>query len=349
MRVLVIAAFASALVGCARTPPTGQALEAAPPDVRTIVLGGSPTEVAVAGDAVWVADARRGRLVAVDPATARPTGRPVRIDAPLDLAAGEGALWVTSGTGAVRRIDPSTRRAALVARVRDPGGVAAGLGSIWVTSRRDGTVTALDPRTGAIRGRPVRTGTVPGDVVVGFGAVWVADTQEGTVSKVDPRSRRPVGEPIQVAEAQILALAAGQGGVWVAATDSAQNASVELRRIEPGNGAVDEGRLACPPVCRWTWPPASGPCGPPTSAICCPEHRIAILPSSASPPTRARPPAAPSQSATSQLASPLVPARSGSRARATGRCGESSREQSTPVLATPGETAASGGDNKADH
>lgn len=246
MRVLVIAAFASALVGCARTPPTGQALEAAPPDVRTIVLGGSPTEVAVAGDAVWVADARRGRLVAVDPATARPTGRPVRIDAPLDLAAGEGALWVTSGTGAVRRIDPSTRRAALVARVRDPGGVAAGLGSIWVTSRRDGTVTALDPRTGAIRGRPVRTGTVPGDVVVGFGAVWVADTQEGTVSKVDPRSRRPVGEPIQVAEAQILALAAGQGGVWVAATDSAQNASVELRRIEPGNGAVDERAVGLP-------------------------------------------------------------------------------------------------------
>lgn len=245
MRVLVIAAFASALVGCARTSPTGP-LAAEPPDVRTIVVGGSPTEVAVAGDAVWVADARRGRLVAVDPATARPTARPVRIDAPLDLAVGEGALWVTSGTGAVRRIDPSTRRAALVARVRDPGGVAAGLGSVWVTSRRDGTVTALDPRTGAMRGRPVRTGTVPGDVVVGFGAVWVANTQDGTVSRLDPRSRQPIGGPIQVAEAQILALAAGQDGVWVAATDSAQNASVELRRIEPGNGALDERAVGLP-------------------------------------------------------------------------------------------------------
>jgi len=242
-----MAAFAAALPGCGQdAADRPRALEAAPADVRTTVLGGFPTEVAVAGDGVWVADARRGRLVTVDPASVRPTGRPVRIGAPLALAAGEGALWVTSAAGTVRRVDPSTRWAQLVARVRDPGGIAAGLGSVWVTSRRDGTLTALDPRTGAVRGRPARTGAVPGDVSVGFGAVWVANTQDGTVSKIDPRSRQPVGEPIQVAEAQILALAAGEGGVWVAATDSAQNTSVELRRIDPGNGAVDDQAVGLP-------------------------------------------------------------------------------------------------------
>lgn len=222
------------------------ALRSAPPEVRTTMLGGTPGAIAVGKRAVWIADARRGRLLTVDPASAQATGRPISVEAPLSVAAGEGTAWVTSGTGAVSRVDLESRRATQVAQVRDPGGVAAGLASVWVTSRRDGTVTALDPRTGAIRGRPVRTGEAPGDVAVGFGAVWVANTEDGTVTRLDPGTRQPVGEPIAVADAQILGLVAGEGGVWVAATDSPQNADVELRRIDPVDGTVDEDALPLP-------------------------------------------------------------------------------------------------------
>ena len=237
-----------ALGGCGGVgaEPRTTPLDAAEPTVRTTELGGTPGALAVGEDAVWVADATRGRLVAVGLRSGEVEGRPVAVPAPLGLASGEGAVWVAAGTGAISRVDPTTRRRSAVARVADPGGIAAGLGSVWVTSRRDGTVTALDPRTGRPRGAPVRTGDTPGDVRLGFGSAWVANTGDGTVTRIDARSRRPVGDPIRVSDAQVLSLAVGEGAVWAAATDSAQNARVELRRIEPDGGEVGEDAVALP-------------------------------------------------------------------------------------------------------
>ncbi len=242
---VVLALFV--LAGCGgREPREREPLDSAAPAVRTTDLGGAPGAIVVTEDAVWVADGRRGRLLEVDPASGAVRGRPVRAQAPLALAAGDGALWVASGTGAVSRLDAARRRLVDRARVADPGGIAVGAGSVWVTSRRDGTVSALDPRTGALRGRPVRTGTAPADVAVAFGSVWVANTQDGTVSRLDARTRRTTGEPIPVADAQILALAVGEGAVWVAATDSERNTDVELRRIDPQTGEVDEAAVPLP-------------------------------------------------------------------------------------------------------
>ena len=89
-------------------------------------------------------------------------------------------------------------------------------------------------------------GDGPSDVALGFGSVWVSNALDGTVSRIDPKSGRVAGDPIRVAEAQVLALAVGAGGVWVVVSDSPQNARVEVRRIDPRSGEVDDERLPIP-------------------------------------------------------------------------------------------------------
>lgn len=186
-----------------------------------------PVAVAVGAGAVWVADAGRGTLLEIDPATRKRRGAPIRVGgAPFAVAVADGVVWVADQTGEVLAIDPRTR-ARVGSPVRVPGanGLAVGLGGVWVTSRRAGTLTRVDP--GSHRAdRPIRVGEAPGDVVVADGAVWVANATGASVSRLVPGAPR-ADRPIPVG-GEVLALAAGDGGVWVGRTagEFAQQVSV---------------------------------------------------------------------------------------------------------------------------
>lgn len=107
-------------------------------------LGVIPAALAIGADSVWVAaPAPSGPPAAVwrlDPVTARVTqtttlGRVVGFPPTLDIAFGEGALWVASyDAGTVTRLDPGTGR--IVATIQiggHPSGIAVGAKRIWVT------------------------------------------------------------------------------------------------------------------------------------------------------------------------------------------------------------------------
>jgi DNA-binding SARP family transcriptional activator/streptogramin lyase len=107
-------------------------------------IGVIPTAVAIGGGSIWVAaGAPYGPHAAVwrfDPITARVTqtttlGRVVGYPPTLDIAFGEGALWVASyDAGTVTRLDPVTGN--IVATIRiggHPSGIAVGAKRIWVT------------------------------------------------------------------------------------------------------------------------------------------------------------------------------------------------------------------------
>ena len=110
----------------------------------------------------------------------------------------------------------------------NPSAIAAGAGAIWVASEEAGTITRLDPRTGAVvKAIPVGNGTSA--VAVGEGAVWAVNRPDGTVSRIDPRTNAVTwaldvgGDP--------AAIAAGDGGVWVAGGAPARSrASTRTRR-----------------------------------------------------------------------------------------------------------------------
>jgi DNA-binding beta-propeller fold protein YncE len=244
--LLLVTTLALAACGGNDDPPRAEGpartIAAPSPEVNgPRAVGSSPAGVAVAADAVWVVDRGDDSVSALDPSTAQPLGEPIEVGGgPFDVALGEGAVWVIAGDGTVWRIDPRTRRATrLEVRVREPAGIAAGGGSVWVTSRTPGSVSRIDPRTGRVVGEPVPTGRGAADVVVGAGSVWVANTAAGTVSRLDAATGRPAGDPVLVGDEQVLALAFGEGGLWVAKTDTPLADPIELLRLDPDSGEPD--------------------------------------------------------------------------------------------------------------
>lgn len=107
-------------------------------------LGVIPTGLAIGGGSVWVAaSAPSGSHAAVwrlDPVTARVTqtttlGEVVGVPPTLEIAFGEGALWVASyDAGTVTRLDPVTGNIVATIQIgRHPSGIAVGAGRVWVT------------------------------------------------------------------------------------------------------------------------------------------------------------------------------------------------------------------------
>jgi len=149
--------------------------------------------------------------------------------------------------------------------------IAAAADAIWVTSEPDGTLTRLNPESGAAVGRPIELGAGISGVAVGAGSVWVADPRRGEILQVDPTTGRVVrtiavggspgpiafgGNRVWVADeagagvtavnarsgevfkrglvphAAPLRLAVGAGGLWVTSASTGA-----VRRIDLGSGS----------------------------------------------------------------------------------------------------------------
>ena len=154
------------------------------------------------------------------------------------LAAGAGALWVTSEeSGIVTRIDPRTGTVVAPVNVGNgPTAVATGEGAVWVVNHGDGTLARLDPATNAVSWT-VRVGADPRAVAVGGGSVWVAGGEDGTVVRVDPRGPRVLGRLHTGGSPTALTVAGGS--VWTAATATASaHRGGTLRVLYSGSGPV---------------------------------------------------------------------------------------------------------------
>jgi virginiamycin B lyase len=221
----------SAAAPATTTASTPGSSTARPPAavVATIAVDAGPTQVTVAGGAVWVGGWDSGRLVRVDPATNRvvariPVGRPQQ--SPIAIAATPQAVWVVDfGDARVLRVDLASNRVVARIPVRGgAGGIAAGAGGVWVTSgeggdQQHGWVQRIDPS----RNRIVATTAVPGgglwDVVTVGSWVWVG-SEGGGLWRIDAHTtrvitiRRPGGP--EAGAGGVGHLAAGAGAVWVA-------------------------------------------------------------------------------------------------------------------------------------
>ncbi len=182
----------------------------------TVDVGGG-TNLVVAFRTVWVAthgsygpSATNGRLTRVNPATC--TLLPsVRLPGdPTAVAAGEGAIWVTTSEGLVR-VDPRTSQTQLFHLGGGKDDVAVGEGAVWVLDNLRSTVTRIDPATGEEQQQIQLSGNL-NQVVAGEGKVWVLDAGAGIVTPIDPTTDRPLS-PIRVGT-DPLDLSVGSGGAW---------------------------------------------------------------------------------------------------------------------------------------
>ena len=201
-----------------------------PPDRRSFVSAYAAFDgLAVGQRDVWVAGDAFGRTVwRIDPATRRVVAR-IRLPfVPGSIAAGEGAVWVTSLlVDTVSRIDPATNRITVTIPVgRGVAGIAAGDGAVWVANAFDESVSRIDPQTNQVSATiPLRG--VPQQIATGSGGVWVTTT------------RPPASPP---ANAIKIGLLSDCRGVYAHYNDML--AGAELPLIEHGGrraGAITDG------------------------------------------------------------------------------------------------------------
>ncbi len=215
------------------SPRRGAVLRVDPATGRVtarVDVGGRPGAIVFGGGRVWVADDAGSGVTAINAAGGRIFKRGIPPHAaPLRLAVGAGAVWVSSAsTGAVRRIDlGSATSGAPIPAGRGPAGVTVGGGLVWVANSRVDRVTRVDPATHTLFGVPIAVGERPGGIDAGTESVWVANSAEGTVSRIGIESGETEGDPISVGP-DPGAIAVGKESVWVA-----NNGNGTITRIEP--------------------------------------------------------------------------------------------------------------------
>ncbi|HEX4307031.1 MAG TPA: protein kinase [Solirubrobacterales bacterium] len=116
---------------------------------KSIPAGRHPAGITVADGLVWVADARSGSVIRVDPSVQAVSGPPTEVgDRPGGIDAGPNLLWVTlAGEDAVRRLElPSGEpEGAPIAVGPAPSALAVGETAVWVVNDGDGSVTRIEP------------------------------------------------------------------------------------------------------------------------------------------------------------------------------------------------------------
>jgi hypothetical protein len=219
--------------------------------------------------------ARRGPSGAVDPRVTAtiPVG-----PFPANVAAGEGAIWVTVNDPNppeewwVARIDPASNEVTDRIQTLEGQDVAVGAGSVWVTGweRETGPVLLrIDPQGREVAGRVDLSccGQSANQVAAVDGAVWVTMTADypksSEVVRIDPTTGEVIARiPV---EGDARDLVVDGGGVWVyALTHFSQGEGVAggtLYRIDPTTNRLVDTLLA------GEIPPASGVSSPPILAV----------------------------------------------------------------------------------
>jgi serine/threonine protein kinase len=196
-----------------------------------------------------------GRAIKIDPLTGDVSASAALAQGPLDVAVGEGSVWVTNpAAGSVSRLDSGS--GALVAQIpvsRSPTAVAVGEGAVWVTHPTEGTVSRIDPLAGAVTAEiPVGVGIGP--IAAGGGSVWVASVKEHIVSRIDPERNAVVEttpiewQPQPVGDIEISDIAVDGPDALVASFEALGLVS-EIDRVDASGTLTSIGRS------EWRVPP----------------------------------------------------------------------------------------------
>jgi streptogramin lyase/predicted Ser/Thr protein kinase len=161
---------------------------------KPIAIGSAPLRIAAGSEAIWVTSERDGTLTKLDPESGEPVGQPFQLGAGI-------------------------------------AGVTVGEGSVWVADSAAGKLLRVDPESGAVLAR-IGVGGSPGAVVYGGGRIWVADTDGAGITAVNAKGGRIVARDLAPHQAP-LRLASGGGGLWVSSASTAR-----ARRVDESTLAV---------------------------------------------------------------------------------------------------------------
>jgi DNA-binding SARP family transcriptional activator len=167
--------------------------------------------LAVTASGLWTPGSSPATLARRDPATLRVRAT-IELDAtPQAVTGGEGAVWATTASNRLVKIDPVTNDVLEeVPTAGRPLDVTVAGDAVWFVSWRDDTVVRYDFSRSAT---PIRVGDRPVALAAGFGSVWVVCSGDATVWRIDIQTNEVVG-PWNL-QASPEDIAAGAGFVWV--------------------------------------------------------------------------------------------------------------------------------------
>jgi streptogramin lyase len=164
--------------------------------VATVNLPGTPCAGLTTGfGSLWVpVCAEKPALARVDVLSRQLTGVfPLDlVNAEAGVATGSGQIWlVTDHAGTLTGLDPAT--GAVNRALLVPAGSYNPIfsdGLVWVSCVAGATVTAVDPLTGTIVAT-IETGPAPRFLIAGHGSIWTLNQGDGTLSRIDAQARLP--------------------------------------------------------------------------------------------------------------------------------------------------------------
>jgi YVTN family beta-propeller protein len=155
--------------------------------IASITVGGIPSQIAIANNAVWVANRESTSISRIDPETNQVAASIDVGFSTLALAADQDSVWVAGySDSTLLRIDPQTNQ--IVARIPvgvSPWGIAADENGVWVTSNSNKTLSRIDPPTNQVVAA-YEVGLGPLGVGIGDGDLWVVTSFDHTVWRIKP-------------------------------------------------------------------------------------------------------------------------------------------------------------------
>ena len=188
-------------------------------------MGGTLVDVVADDSGAWVGDLEGSRVLHLT-RSGEVDAEHVVPDGVVRLALGAGdadRMWVTGRDHTVTPIDLATGQVLPAVPVGNgPIGVAATLDAVWVANGDDGTVSRLDPVTGARLGPDVPVGGGPVVLAPLGDSLWVLAQDAGLVVRVDIETARVVQEfPIPPELSRARDLVVTPHGLWVVGVDRA--------------------------------------------------------------------------------------------------------------------------------
>jgi virginiamycin B lyase len=213
--------------------------------VANVPVGEFSQALAVGYGAVWTAGLDR-TVVRIDPLTSQVSRTiPVAPASGLNgIAAGAGAVWVTSGEhGLLYRIDPDTNQVIATIQVEPwASQIAATQEAIWVTNPISPILTRIDPDTNEVSAA-IRLDCSTRDLAADVETVWVACDSVPALLRIDPVTNRMVAR-IAVGH-HPRGVAISSSGIWIASlTDNtlsliAPDTNQVVAVYQVGAGPVD--------------------------------------------------------------------------------------------------------------
>lgn len=176
----------------------------------SIPVGAHPSQVNVGHEAIWVSS-RSGSLTRIDPVSHEASTIDIG-GIPTDLAVGANGIWVANA-GRLQHFDDTGTRKLATYDLGSPGAemhVSISPGAVWAVVVGD-SVWRIDTHTGTKE--RVDVGTNPVDIAVGHGALWVLG-QLGVVQRYDLRTRAPEGGAFDVPGGDQGEITLGAGALW---------------------------------------------------------------------------------------------------------------------------------------